>query len=194
MLHKRGIADVRKSIKVKIEQTLKAAFFIGLTITATVLMAFIANFHDREISNLSAHWGEFGDYFGGTLNPIFSLFSFIALLITIRIQTIQLQSSAQELQLSREELKLTREELTRSADAQNQSQLALNKQAEIANKAAELNTINFLINIYRSEFIYLQDNFNQSALDKKATLKTKILRLENIIDETFDNLVTRSER
>lgn len=55
-------------------------------------------------------WGTFGDYFGGTLNPIFGFASFIALLATIIYQ-------GKELKLSRTELELTRTELASSATA-----------------------------------------------------------------------------
>lgn len=172
-----------------IEQNIKSAFFIALAIASVVLIVFIANFYDQKISSLSANWGEFGDYFGGTLNPIFSFFSFIALLATILIQTKQLQTSTEELKLSREELRLTREELARSATAQNESQLALNRQAEIANKAAELDTINFLINLYKNEFNDLLNNFTKTAQDRKTNLQQKIRGLEDIIEETFDELI-----
>jgi hypothetical protein len=58
-------------------------------------------------------WGQFGDFVGGTLNPLLSFFGLIALLVTIALQS-------KELELSREELKLTRDELKKSADAQNE--------------------------------------------------------------------------
>ena len=58
-------------------------------------------------------WGQFGDFIGGTLNPLLSFFGLIALLVTIALQS-------KELELSRKELKLTRKELKKSAAAQNE--------------------------------------------------------------------------
>jgi Putative phage abortive infection protein len=58
----------------------------------------------------TAKIGTFGDFVGGTLNPVFAFISFLALLYTINIQL-------KELALSRQELRLTREELSKSADA-----------------------------------------------------------------------------
>ncbi len=55
--------------------------------------------------------GQVGDFIGGTLNPLFALFSFMLLLMTVKIQNKSLKNS-------QEELKLTREELARSANAQ----------------------------------------------------------------------------
>jgi len=43
----------------------------------------------------------FGDFMGGTLNPILAFLSLIALLITIRIQSNELKATRQELELTR---------------------------------------------------------------------------------------------
>ncbi|WP_422449106.1 MULTISPECIES: putative phage abortive infection protein [unclassified Endozoicomonas] len=40
-------------------------------------------------------WGQFGDFFGGTLNPIFSLFSLLAILWTLIIQSRELSESTE---------------------------------------------------------------------------------------------------
>ncbi len=65
----------------------------------------------RSLSSIDAGTlGTLGDFIGGTLNPVFAFFSFLALLYTINIQL-------KELALSRLELRLTREELSKSADA-----------------------------------------------------------------------------
>ncbi len=56
-------------------------------------------------------WGVFGDFLGGVLNPILSFFGLIALLLTIILQS-------RELEATREDLELTRNELSKSSDAQ----------------------------------------------------------------------------
>lgn len=38
-------------------------------------------------------WGVMGDYFGGMLNPILAFFSFIALILTVRLQSVSMQQS-----------------------------------------------------------------------------------------------------
>jgi len=63
-------------------------------------------------------WGTFGDFIGGTLNPLFALFSLFAIISTIRIQT-------EELELSREELRDTKEELKKSREAQEEQSNSL---------------------------------------------------------------------
>ncbi|UFS73236.1 putative phage abortive infection protein [Tardiphaga sp. 37S4] len=58
-------------------------------------------------------YGPWGDFFGGTLNPILTFLSFIGVLFTLALQKI--------------EMNLTREELSRSADAL-ESQISTTKQ------------------------------------------------------------------
>lgn len=97
----------------------------------------VFNYADSKISfenipdgeSISSVMGTFGDFFGGTLNPILSFFTFICLLITIGIQ--------------RTELELTRNELKKSAEEQAKS-------ANAATRQACETTIFNLINLHRN--------------------------------------------
>lgn len=80
-----------------------------------VLERYINNFKTFPIANDSATWGTFGDYLGGTLNPIISFLALIGLLYTIHQQ-------AQEMQATREELKQAAEQQHRQADIFNLQQ------------------------------------------------------------------------
>lgn len=51
-----------------------------------------------------ASWGQLGDFFGGTLNPIFGFLSIIALLTALVIQGRELKISSEELKKSSEAL------------------------------------------------------------------------------------------
>lgn len=51
--------------------------FVVLGITGVYVWAF----HNQEISRNSENWGQFGDYFGGILNPILSLFNLLVLYV-----------------------------------------------------------------------------------------------------------------
>ena len=68
-------------------------------------------------------WGQFGDYLGGTLNPILSFLSLLALLFTIILQSL--------------ELRLTREEMERARIAQEESKTALVDQANTLRQQLE---------------------------------------------------------
>ncbi len=80
-----------------------------------VLGLYIAYFKNLSVTNDSATWGTFGDYLGGTLNPIISFLALIGLLYTIHQQ-------AQEMQATREELKQAAEQQHRQADIFNLQQ------------------------------------------------------------------------
>jgi uncharacterized membrane protein len=82
----------------------------GMTIILITLGFYVANFYGYSISEDINDWGAFGDYFGGLLNPTFSLITLILLVLTIRLQL-------KELEYTRKELEYTRKELKKSADA-----------------------------------------------------------------------------
>lgn len=63
------------------------------------------SFRDFSFIADTEKFGQFGDFVGGTLNPILAFLSFMALLYTIKIQTDELKLSREELEATREELK-----------------------------------------------------------------------------------------
>ena len=58
---------------------LMLGFAIGIVIIVGVVCFYIYNFKSNPISAFPADWGSFGDFFGGILNPIISLYSLILL-------------------------------------------------------------------------------------------------------------------
>lgn len=75
-------------------------FLLQLTIAfggAFALLIF--SLYIKQLSSddfASDRWGQFGDYFGGILNPIFSFLGLIAIVITLRLQNEQLRDSLKE--------------------------------------------------------------------------------------------------
>lgn len=61
---------------------------------------FVIRFYNSDISTDSAHWGQLGDYLGGTINPLVGLATVILVLINIRIQQRELRLSLEQLQKS----------------------------------------------------------------------------------------------
>ena len=114
-------------------------------ILAFAILLFIALivFYFINVYNLDttkkADWGTFGDFVGGTLNPIFALFSLFAIIYTIKIQT-------QELEFSREELEATRKELKESRIAQQEQSESLKLQNEATKLQMFENTFFQLLN------------------------------------------------
>lgn len=64
----------------------KHPFYIGISAILVLLIAFFINFRKQDISTSAAEWGQFGDYLGGILNPIFGLISVVIISATLQIQ------------------------------------------------------------------------------------------------------------
>jgi hypothetical protein len=100
--------------------------FIGL------LLIYYFNIFESS-PDKKGEWGTFGDFIGGTLNPLFALFSLFAIIYTIKIQT-------KELEYTREELEATREELIGSRIAQQEQSESLKLQNAAIEKQIFENT------------------------------------------------------
>jgi uncharacterized membrane protein len=92
-------------------------FAVATVAIAVVFSFYFLNFNfNYNLSSQQLDWGIFGDFIGGTLNPILSFFSLIALLLTIIFQSKELES--------------TRKELFRSTSAQESTEKMLQKQSK----------------------------------------------------------------
>jgi len=80
-------------MKVTKKHLLSALILLGL-VYAAVIGAYIAFFYvhrDLPLSPSTSTWGEFGDYVGGILNPLFAFMAFMGVLLTVHLQSRQLQ-------------------------------------------------------------------------------------------------------
>ncbi|KQO27992.1 putative phage abortive infection protein [Pseudomonas chengduensis] len=94
----------------KDSRTTKALYRLFLVAATAVLLVFCVNL----LSIGRSSFGEWGDFFGGVLNPILTFLTFMGLLITIVIQQTELKES--------------RKEFKRSADALDDQSKSLKKQ------------------------------------------------------------------
>jgi hypothetical protein len=69
-------------------------------ICSTALISLYAYKFFGPLSSDQGVWGQFGDYAGGILNPIFSVTALFALLYTIVLQTKELRESSAQLEKS----------------------------------------------------------------------------------------------
>lgn len=95
----------------KLKQREKAfdyVFYIVLFFTVVVAIFYWFNFRGSSFSSKPEDWGVFGDYMGGTLNPLLAFFSFMLLLLNLKLQREQLDNAEEQLKLNREELAETR--------------------------------------------------------------------------------------
>lgn len=95
--------------------TLLVGFLLFGLFAATVVFLSYFNMFNGGLSVKQADWGVFGDFIGGTLNPIFAFLSFIALLMTLLIQNKELVISSEELKKSTDALA----QQSRALDLQN---------------------------------------------------------------------------
>lgn len=73
---------------------------VGMLTLASILCAagiYVWQF-GGHLSTMQDTWAQFGDYFGGVLNPIFAMFAFLGLLWSIISQAKEFRSSAELLQ------------------------------------------------------------------------------------------------
>ncbi|WP_024954163.1 putative phage abortive infection protein [Sulfurospirillum arcachonense] len=141
---------------------LNLILYIAIFLFVITLGFYFLNFHGG-FSLEKNDWGTFGDFMGGTLNPLFALFSLFAIIYTIKIQT-------EELELSREELKDTKEELKASRIAQEEQ----SESFKIQNASIRQQT-------FENNFFQLMDLFNNT----RNNLTINIFR--NSFNELFIN-------
>lgn len=82
----------------------KLIFLISLFLVSCPVLFYIISFSSFNISNNPEHWGVFGDYIGGVLNPIISLLSLIVLAILTWL--VGKQSNKENYKLSLKRLRI----------------------------------------------------------------------------------------
>lgn len=98
-----------------------------------ILGIYFSNFHNG-FSDSKADFGTFGDFVGGSLNPILAFFSLYAIIYTIKIQLV--------------ELEYTREEMTKSREAQEEQSESFKTQNLSIKQQTFENTFFNMINLY----------------------------------------------
>jgi fumarate reductase subunit C len=164
-----------------------------IAVAGTVLGAVFGTywyfFSHLSISDNPASWGVFGDFVGGTANPILSFITIVLLAFTIILQARQLSISSRELQLSRKELALTRKELERSAKAQEFSEEALKEQARAAGVTAQISTINALMEYYDQQIEKVPKGLTYSQEDPRFVeiegFKRRYSRLQQRLEQIY---------
>jgi len=82
--------------------------FIAFVLTIAVFVAYALNFH-AGISNQNADWGTFGDFIGGTLNPIFGFISVVLLFYAVTLQRKELKGTKEALESQSKSAEITTE-------------------------------------------------------------------------------------
>lgn len=82
-------------------------FIIGIFAAVAVSMAIVIvpwayTFYNSTFSKDPASWGVFGDYFGGVLSTIVSIFGFVAVIVTIKKQGDGIKAQLASIELDKE--------------------------------------------------------------------------------------------
>jgi len=180
MLHNQILSN--KKTKKRIPWILISFGLFAFLCIVSVFGVYSISFKDFSFIPDTEKFGQFGDFIGGTLNPILAFLSFMALLYTIKIQT-------DELKLSREELEATREELKGSRIAQQEQSESLRLQNGAIEKQIFENTffsllkeVNGLLNeLYDGNAVYnyIIELSDDRIYLKKEELKNKFNLLNN---------------
>lgn len=67
-----------------------AALILVATAFSLVLLFFVVQFHGAKLSSSPGDWGVVGDYFGGLLNPVTSMFALYFLIRAYMVQRTEL--------------------------------------------------------------------------------------------------------
>lgn len=153
------------------------AWILGVAsaVVACTFFVYFLNFHG-EFSKSKTDWGIFGDFVGGTLNPLLSFLGLIALLLTIVLQSKELES--------------TRVELKRAASAQENTERVLKEQSKTQIKQQ-----------FEGTFFSLLEQHNKS-LEKLSTPNGRWTEMRSDLDitrkavfaENVADLVSAKER
>ncbi len=94
----------------KLNFWLGVASLVAVAAASVVVFLYFSHFSDA-LSVDQETWGQFGDYVGGILNPLFSVMALFALLYTIRLQADTIDLQAREMKSSTAELRNSAEAL-----------------------------------------------------------------------------------
>ena len=141
----------------------------GVILTVSAILFYHHYFGELQIVPNTEKWGQFGDYFGGVLNPALAFLALLGLLITIY--------------QNQRELSLTREELRKTS-------ISMQKQARYFEKKEELDELikvierihNDLMNLFKREL-----TFEMVGDDGKTVISSKTESIGYILSGSSEN-------
>jgi len=141
----------------------KYIFIISVIYLFTIVIVYIVNFVSNSISNDLNDWASTGDYFGGMLNPIFSFF----IILLIIMEAIE-----------------SRKSFFNSYKLQRESQEQMNKQIFLLTPKAEV--VYYPYAMGSRAFIAIENIGNTTAYDIKVSTT-----FEERIDEKLQKVFER---
>ena len=116
--HKEDLATKLENLDTtRLAKWLASMIGIWIVLLAGPFVIYFGQFRGPFTGN-PAEWGHFGEFVGGFAGPLLSFLALIAIILTVRLQSKQIDISNIQLELSRQALSESQEELKRSITAQ----------------------------------------------------------------------------
>lgn len=167
---------------------MKALLATLTTIFIAIYGLYFSKFH-YKLSSSQEVWGQFGDFVGGTLNPILSFITIYILYRTIILQQESLKKTNDALELSQQTYELSRTELSKSSEIL-ESQNKLIQLQKFEGAFFELSKLT-TESINTSSYSFEGRNYNGSAgLDQLICIfleKIEKRKSTKWIEDFFDN-------
>jgi hypothetical protein len=163
-----------------------AILVFAIIFLVIIVLIYVSHFSESAPpEDARAAWGQFGDFVGGTSNPVLALLTLTGVLITLILQIRQLQNSKQELFESRSLL-------AQSNKSQEQAAMELSKQALASRQSSDLAGVNLLLVQYRAEIGHLRSQglaASDPLQSRIADLETRERELLRYIDAVYDRIL-----
>lgn len=135
----------------KIESHIRLSLIVGGGLIVIVVGSYFINFH-KSVSASNEVWGTFGDFVGGTLNPILAALAFYWLTASIRLQLKELRDTRQVLESTSDHQKKLAELENTNINIQNKifelQELTLEKQIKASTSQQEQISLQNFENIF----------------------------------------------
>ncbi len=175
----------------KIESHIKLSLIVGGGLIIIVLGSYFINFH-KSVSSSNEVWGTFGDFVGGTLNPILAALAFYWLTASIRLQLKELKDTRTVL----EDTALHQQELAKlenkNVNIQNKiyelQQLTLEKQIQTSKSQQEQISLQNFENIFFQLLKTKKESIDSIHYEYQSFSEKKIYTAQIAIKKLTQNL------
>lgn len=137
-------------------------------------------------SESMSQWGLFGDFVGGSVNPLFGLITIVLLVYTLKQNDLALQQAA-------EELTQTRDALSRGQAIQAATEKALSQQIAVAAESRDLNNAISLFDSYSNTIEKILED-EQLRNHYRANGISRVFHSTFEREKMWGQLVTAEER
>lgn len=172
------MSNTDKKYYSSIERKITISLVIGGVLIFFVVGMYFKNFHGSLLDK-AEEWGPFGDYIGGTLNPILAALAFYWLTASIRLQI--------------QELRETKVELRKAAEAQEKSEKHQEALARLQEE--NLKTQNQILNVQKLTLESQQQSaYSQQQQIAKQNFENLFFELIKSKNDALRGIISKERR